>query len=286
MRRLEVLYGDQLEIQFVLGGLVRDFEDFHDEANGISEPADVAPHWTEASRRHGMPVDVGVWEENPPRSTWPASVAAKAAALQDPGLGFRYLRRLREATLTERRNIADRETLFELAASVGLDLAPFAGALEDGRAERAFREDLRRMKERGVRGFPTFEVEVDGAASILGTYQPFERLERALRRHAPGLERRDLPRLEAFVDAYGYVATREVAEVYEFSRNEAQESLKKLAKAGDVEAVSRGNGTFWRPVHQGELLQRGTGEFSLQGELPWREADSPAQEKAFLQLQS
>lgn len=143
VRHLGTRYGDQIEIEFVLGGLVRDFEDFHDAANDISEPGDVAPHWEEASEQHGMPVDVGVWDEDPPRSTYPASIATKAAFLQDSALGFRYLRRVREATLTERRNIARWETLWEIAESVGIELSSFAAALEDGRAERAAAGDLR-----------------------------------------------------------------------------------------------------------------------------------------------
>lgn len=278
MRHVETRYGDQLEIEFVVGGLVRDFDEFHDAANDIEEPSDVAPHWEEASRKHGMPVDVAVWEEDPPRSTHPACMATRAAGLQDPRLGLRYLRRLREVTATEVRNIARRSTLVEVGESVGVDTDRLREALDDGRAERAFREDLRRTRERGVRGFPTFEVTVDGESSILGTYQPFEQLDRELRRRAPDLVPRERPPVRAFVNAYGYVATREVVEVYGRDRRRAEEALEELADAGGIESVRRGNGRFWMPTREEEIVRRGTGELSRADELPWHGAVSGSRE--------
>lgn len=263
VRHLETRYGDQIEIEFVLGGLVRDFEDFHDEANDITEPADVAPHWEEASGRHGMPVDVGVWEEDPPRSTYPASIATEAALLQDDALGLRYLRRVREATLTERRNIARWETLWEIAESTGLELSSFAAALEDGRAERAFRADMRRMRKRGIRGFPSYELTVGDESTVLGGFLPFDRLEERVLRLAPGLEPRELPPVTAFVEAYGSVATREVGEVYGWSRTEAEAALEERAEAGELRSEPRGNGRFWMPAGVEEPVVRGTGELAL-----------------------
>lgn len=275
VRRLETRYGDQIEIEFVLGGLVRDFEDFHDAANDISESDDVAPHWEEASEQHGMPVDVGVWDEDPPRSTYPASIATKAAFLQDSALGFRYLRRVREATLTERRNIARWETLWEIAESVGIELSSFAGALEDGRAERAFRADMRRMRDRGIRGFPTYELTVDGESTVLGGFLPFERLEERMLRLAPGLEPRELPPVAAFVEAYGSVATREVGEVYGWSLAEARAALEERAAAGGLRSESRGNGRFWRAAGAADAVRRGTGELALRDQLPWEGRAEP-----------
>lgn len=276
MRRMEMRYGHQLTIDFVLGGLIRDFDDFHDAANDIRKPEDVAPHWEEASRQHGMPVDVGVWEEDPPRSTYPAGIATRAAGLQDPRLGFRYLRRLREVTATERRNIAKRDTLMAVGETVGVDLDLFGRALEDGRAERAFREDLARMQRRGVRGFPTFELEVDGDARILGSYQPFERLERALLRRIPDLQSRELPPVPGFVRTYGYVATQEVAELYEVEPRRARRVLGRLEESGVVRSVRRGNGIFWMPAGSGPPDRRGTGEIARGADTDERDADTRA----------
>lgn len=269
VRRVEARYGDQLTIDFVMGGLVEDFDEFYDAANDIGEPREVAPHWGAASERHGMPVDAGIWEEDPPTSTYPASIATKAASLQDERLGLRYLRRVREAVATERQNVERRDVLIPLADAVGVDVGQFVDALDDGRAKAAFEEDLQETRNRGVRGFPTFRVEGDGEAMTLGGYQSFDRLEHALVEVAPGLQRRELPSVETFVRTYGYVATREVAEVYEWSPGKAEQVLGELAANGDVRAVDRGNGTFWTPSGGDYSDRLGTGELSLGGDLEW-----------------
>lgn len=268
LRHVETLYGDQLTIRFVMGGLIEDFDEFHDAANNISEPHQVAPHWEAASRKHGMPVDAAIWQEDPPRSTYPASIATKAAEFQNHRMGLRYLRRVREVTATERGNIEKRSVLTGIAAEVGLDVDAFLQAIDSGKAESAFKEDLRISRQRGVRGFPTFQIEVNNEATIVSGYQPFDRLERALNELAPDLERREPPSVEAFVTTYGYVATREVAEVYEWDVGKAEQVLKELASNDVVYAVDRGNGTFWMPTDDASI-RRGTGELAQGGHFGW-----------------
>lgn len=265
LRHVETLYGDQLTIRFVMGGLIEDFDEFHDAANNISEPHQVAPHWEAASGKHGMPVDATIWQEDPPRSTYPASIATKAAEFQDQRLGLRYLRRVREVAATERGNTAKSDVLTEIAAEVGLDVNAFREAIDSGRAESAFEEDLRISRQRGVRGFPTFQIEAHDEATIVGGYQSFDSLERALVEFAPDIERRALPSVEGFVTAYGYVATREVAEVYEWDTGKAEQVLRELASTDVVRAVDRGNGTFWMPNDE-TSIRRGTGELAQRGD--------------------
>jgi hypothetical protein len=120
-----------------------------------------------------------------------------------------------------------------------------------------------------MREFPAFRVEADGEARTLGGYQSFDRLEEALVELAPGLERRELPSVEAFVRTYGYVATREVTEVYEWSPGKVEQVLGELSTDGDVHAVDRGNGTFWTPTDGDYSDRLGTGELSLGGDLEW-----------------
>ena len=64
MRHIEEVYGGQVRFGFVMGGLVEDVSKFNDPLNkigGAQFAGQVAAHWEEASRRHGMPVDAGVW---------------------------------------------------------------------------------------------------------------------------------------------------------------------------------------------------------------------------------
>ncbi len=163
LRKLESWYGPHLRIDYVMGGLVKDIRDFRDGRNGIGgDPeesnAQIARHYIEASERHGMPVEVENFRlfSEGSYSTYPQNIAYKAAQISNPELAARYLRKMREANATEGRETGLREVLVELASDVGLDLEGFLKALEDGSAEKAFREDLAITARYGVRGFPTF----------------------------------------------------------------------------------------------------------------------------------
>lgn len=147
IRHLRATIGDQIELRYVLGGLVEDFDEFYDAANDIGDPSDVAPHWEEASRHHGMPVNTRIFETDPAQSTYPASKAFTAARQQDTELAHRYLRRLREAYKTRARNVNRREEQVKIAESVGLDVDKFTTALDNGVAEAKFEADLIRTKK-------------------------------------------------------------------------------------------------------------------------------------------
>lgn len=253
LRRIQEVYGDQVRIEFVMGGLVEDFESFHDATNDISRPKQVAPHWEEASERHGMPVDASVWTgENPPQSTYPANTAYKAAEFQGTTIAHRYLRRLREAVASEDKNLQKRAVLVELADEIGLDVEQFEQDLESGRAKEAFKEDVRYARANGVRGFPTFHIErIDtGEERWLHGYRPFSTFEAVFEEIAPDLKTEEPRPLRTFVAQHGRVATKEVAEVYGLTRTEALERLRKLEDAGAAQAVEWGNGYFWDAEEQ------------------------------------
>jgi len=101
LRHVLEAYGEQVRLRFVMGGLTNDSETVRDPSNGIGGPdwrRQVAAHWLEASRRHGMPVEVSEFVEKvAPRSTYPTNIAYEAAKQQNPAVADPYLRRLREA---------------------------------------------------------------------------------------------------------------------------------------------------------------------------------------------
>jgi protein-disulfide isomerase-like protein with CxxC motif len=229
-----------------MGGLVEDFGHFSDPTNDIAEPEDVGPHWLEASRSHGMPVDTEIFDSDPAQSTYPASVAFVAARQQGKDLGHRYLRRLREAYATEVRNVNRREEQVEIAESVGLDVDAFRSTLDDGTARAAFEDDLARTREAGVRSFPTYRIHGPDGERWAEGFQTFDRLVAALESVAPSLEPHSPPPVRRFVAEYGPVATREVAEVYELGDGKARQALQSLVDDGVVRRERRGNGFFWR----------------------------------------
>jgi predicted DsbA family dithiol-disulfide isomerase len=252
LRRLRTAFGDQLRIRYVMGGLVEDFDEFYDAANDISEPGEVGPHWLGASEQHGMPVDTTIFETDPARSTYPASVAFAAARQQDRELAHRYLRLLREVYATEARNVNHREEQVALAERVGLDVDAFTTALDDGSAREAFEADLDRTRAAGVRAFPTYDVVGPDGERRLSGFKRFDELADTLTTVAPDLEQSSPPPMRAFIDRYGPVATREVAEVYELTDGKARQVLQSLGDEGFVRRERRGNGAFWHAADGGE----------------------------------
>jgi putative protein-disulfide isomerase len=262
VRHLHVAYGNQIRIEYVMGGLIEDFEDFYDARNDISEPDDVIPHWLEASELHGMPVETDIFDVDPALSTYPASVAFVAARQQDEALANRYLRCLREAYATQVRNINNREEQVELARHVGLDVGDFTTALDSGIARAEFEDDLSQTRTAGVQAFPTYHIDGPAGERQIGGFQSFDDLVETLSAVAPELQQSAVPPIEEFVAGYGPVATQEVAEVYELSRGKAQQTLDTLAEEGVLGREPRGNGWFWHATGSGEegIDQGHTGE--------------------------
>ncbi len=80
LRKLKLEYGPLIDIEYHMGGLLPDWSY---NSGGISKPSDVAHHWDEASVYYDMPIDGDVWLNDPLNSSYPASIAFKAAEMQD-----------------------------------------------------------------------------------------------------------------------------------------------------------------------------------------------------------
>ena len=257
LRRIQVVYGAQGVIRFKMGGLVEDIRKFYDPLNDIGGEnwyRQVAEHWLDASNRHGMPVYERVWHEikDEFRSTYPASIAYKAAEFQDEELAKRFLRRMREAAAAEGQAIHRLEVQADLAVEAGLSRGRLMEDIHSGRAEKAFREDLLECRARGVTGFPTFLLRYRGKEALLRGYQPFEVFELAFRELAgEGLKPRSVEATEAgvigFVRRYGKAAPREVAEVFELTQGSAMNLLRRLRGKGLLREQRAGNGFFYLP---------------------------------------
>lgn len=135
LRRLQTEFGADLSITYVMGGLAREF----------SRPHETLRHWLDAAAVSGMPCDPRLWDEAPPGSSYPASLAVKAAAEQ--GLDGAYLRRAREGFAVERRTLDCSDALVALARTVpGLDVERFRVDLGSNAIVEAFGADLERAR--------------------------------------------------------------------------------------------------------------------------------------------
>lgn len=241
IRRIKEVYGDQVAIEFVVGGL-----DDNLKGGTGKKPPEIAPHWEEASQKHGMPVDPSVWIDDPPSSTHPSNVAFVAAEFQGRDLAHAYLRRMREAVVAEGRKLDEIDVLVELADEVGLDVDQFKTDFQSDRAREAFEEGLRYAQRNQATAFPTFHIEADGGDRWLRGYRRYEEFRQVMRDLTSGLEESEPRPIEEFIRHYGTVATQEVAEVYELSQDEATERLESLEECGAITFESVGNGRFWR----------------------------------------
>ncbi|TMK71468.1 MAG: hypothetical protein E6G49_09305 [Actinobacteria bacterium] len=127
-------FGDQVRFSWVMGGLARSYGSDH----YWEQTAD----WLDVAAESGMPVDARLWSQNPIDSTYPACQAVKAAAEQGSEAAYRYLRRLREGLMTERKKLDHTEALVGEAGPAGLDVERFRIDLASNEITEAFAADL------------------------------------------------------------------------------------------------------------------------------------------------
>jgi putative protein-disulfide isomerase len=132
LRALMVEFGADLSFTWLMAGLARDFAGR--ERDQLRACLDAGAG--------GMPVDPRLWLEAPPRSSYPACMAVKAAAEQGSDAGYACLRSLREGLLCLRRRLDGSEALVESAREAGLDGARFRIDLGSHAIVEAFGADL------------------------------------------------------------------------------------------------------------------------------------------------
>src|SRR5690606_18934363 len=138
LRKLKLEYGNTIEIDYRMGGLLPDWSY---NSGGIGKPSDVAHHWDEVSEHYDMPIDGDVWLEDPLDSSYPPSIAFKAAQLQDGDKAILFLRAIREMVFIQKKNIAKWENIALAAEQVGLNVDQLKTDFE-GKAKTLFEEDL------------------------------------------------------------------------------------------------------------------------------------------------
>ncbi|MFD2511990.1 DsbA family protein [Halalkalibacter alkalisediminis] len=183
-------------------------------------------------------------------SPYLASVAIKAAELQGPQLGARFLRKMREALFLNKQNITQQDVLITCAEKAGLDVTEFKDDLSSRTASKALQHDIKTTNEMGVDIVPTFvffnaNVEDDGI-KVTGNY-PYHVYVQILEDMLGFLPTpAKPPSLEEFLIRFELVATIEVSVVFNISEEEAEKRLKALMLQQKVESVPVKYGNFWR----------------------------------------
>jgi predicted DsbA family dithiol-disulfide isomerase len=221
-RRLRYEFDGRVTWSYRMGGMIPDWSSYSDPLNSVSRPMQMGPLWFQARHVSGMPIDDKVWVEDPPGSSYLPCVAVKAAGQQSARAAELYLRRLREAVMLHRRNVARREVLLAVAAELAadrpgeLDAERFARDLDSPAALDAFRQDVQQAGYRQLGRFPTLTLRRPGAADglMLVGYRPYAALLAAVKRVAPELEpTHPAPCPEAYAAYWGDLLPRELEEI-------------------------------------------------------------------------
>ncbi len=244
LRRLELEYGHLVTIQYHMGGLLPKWEGFN--GGGINKPSDVAQHWDEVSQHYQMPIDGDVWLEDPLSSSYPPSIAYKAAQMQDEHKAALFLRKIREMVFLEKKNITKWEHLSAAAKQSGLDVEQFKTDYE-GAAPQRFRDDLALAKALGVRGFPTLFVSNQASQQqLIYGFRPYSVFEQTLLALYPAAVKKPIQRdFESLFAHFPTLTTREFAELSGQSNTEASAALSNFYNIGKLRKYTTKNGDLW-----------------------------------------
>jgi putative protein-disulfide isomerase len=267
LRRMMWEFGDQLRFVWVMGGLAREYgPDYRDEEGAIgSGPscfADLMAHWIDVGAETGMPFDARLWTQNPIASTYPACQAVKAAGEQGADAAYRYLRRLREGLMVERRKLDHSEALVGEAGTAGLDVERFRIDLASNAITEAFAADLDEVRdpppeaheagkvkrtERHERvSFPSaLLVGAEGERAGVWGRQPYEAFRDAASAAGAKPVSDERPDPIAAIGRFGRCATRELEELTGKPRPVLEAELWALARDWRLKPVSVLGGTLW-----------------------------------------
>lgn len=244
LRKLKLEYGKDISIEYHMGGLLRDW---NYNSGGISKPSDVAHHWDEVSQHYKMPIDGDVWLEDPLASSFPPSIAFKAAQFQDEGKAIAFLRILREMVFLEKKNITRWEHLEKAAGMAGLDAKQLHEDYE-GRARTAFEDDLKLAAAMRVRGFPTvFVSDTTGRTELVYGVKPYEHFEQTIKNlYQPAVKHKYGTTWDQLFGYYPTLTVRELSELGGMSYNASEEMLQQLLQEGKISVLKTKNGNLYK----------------------------------------
>ena len=221
MRRLRHAHAGRIAWRIRMGRMIGDWNSFCDPINSIDQPTQMGPLWIQAKYVTGMPIEEDLWVKDPPASSRPSCLAVKAAGLQSAAAADLYLRRLREAVMTEHRNIARQDVLSELAREVSegfpslFDADRFEADLDGRDAQRALIEDVKEARFRGIGRFPTLVIRRPGGPpNLLVGWHPYGGLRDAVAKAGEIGPERQPGTEEAYRQYWTRITDREVEEAF------------------------------------------------------------------------
>ena len=241
LTRLRWEFGDSVRIRPVMAGLARTY--------GPEDHPRLVREWLEAADRSRMPVDPLAWERNPISSTYPACQAVKAASEQGPDAELRYLRRLREGILCERRRLDHAEALVGVAGEAGLDVERFEIDLRSHAIVEAFGADLEETRSDEANSPPALAfVGEGGDLHRVAGESPYDSYRENALAAGASPQRDDRPEPLDAIEHFGRLATRELEELTGRPRPVLEADLWSAARDWRLKADTGPFGTLWSGV--------------------------------------
>jgi len=244
LRKLKLEYGEYIDIEYRMGGLLPDWS--FRRGDGINSPRDVAKHWDEASIHYDMPIDGDVWLENPLASSYPPSVAYKAAEMQGKDKAVKFMRIMREMLFLEKKNITMWSVMTAAANESGLDIEQFDHDYEY-HAQKLFLEDLAMKDKLKVTGFPTMlMINKDGEEKVIRGSKPYVVYEGAVVGLYETAQKNEYAKdLNSLLDIYPTLTAKEYSVLSGKERNTAEQELKDLVNSGELNQTKTKNGNLY-----------------------------------------
>ena len=253
LRAIDYLYGDKVEIRYVTGGLVEDITTLYNieapKSEIISEANQlIANDWAAASAIHGMPVvtaNMQLYTEQY-SSSFPQNIAYQAAKRIDTLAAKHFLRRIREATLTESKRTSQIDVLIELAAESNIDTVEFINQFTYGNAQADFMNDRIKCRRNGITGFPSYIIKRTDTYITLGGYQKLSTFHSAIARLSkekcrPRRIGPSLANLIDFIKRYGSVYPKEIEVAFGIDSVRASLMVNQLLQNRKIHALPVGN---------------------------------------------
>jgi predicted DsbA family dithiol-disulfide isomerase len=244
LRKLSLEYEQYINIEYRMGGLLPSWENYTKGA--IKHPSDAAKHWEQVCVSHEMPLDGDIWEEDPLPSSYPPSIAFKAAQMQDTDRAVLFLRRIKEMVFVEKKNIIKWQYLEKAAFEVGLDAARLLRDFE-GKARDLFKEDLALAEKMGVRSFPTlFFKDGSGNQFSVRGYQPYQNFEDIVYKLVPDAQKAKIdPDPEYLFSKFNTLTNKEFSLLSNIPIEDAARILNDLYRKGSISKYESKNGIIW-----------------------------------------
>ena len=243
LRKLKLEYGHIIDIEYKMGGLLPDWSYNN---GGISKPSDVATHWDEVSLHYDMPIDGDLWLEDPMSSSYPPSIAIKAAQMQSEEKAVLFLRQMRELMFLHKRNMTKWEHISEAAEGTGLDLIQL---LKDykGKASELFKEDLLMAKKMRVRGFPSFFfANKNEDSEFLYGARPYQDFEEKIKALFPKAVKKNFDTSKEYLfNKFKTLTVREFSELSGMDRHKSELFLDELYTQKWLNKLTIKNGSLY-----------------------------------------